>query len=136
MTKTTTPAQAVLKSFPTPKEIMTNKELKATKVMPPFYILGWRDAPNAWEAIAMTVNDMCNRVQERPFSTYINPQLKNGFVKCYDFQGREYPVTFEEFQALNLIMYCSWVGIPFTDKMHESYLNFKSSSDKLYWILD
>ena len=136
MTKTTTPAQAVLKSFPTPKEIMTNKEFKATKVMPPIYIAGWRNAPNAWEAIAMTVNDMCNRAQERPFSSYLNPQNKNGFVKCYDFQGKEYPVTFEEFQALNLIMYCSWLSIPFTDEMYKSYIDFKSSNEKIYWILD
>lgn len=129
-------AKDVLKSFPTPKEIMTNSHYKASKVMPPIYIAGWANAPNGWEAIAMTVNDMCNRVQGREFSIYFNPHLKHGFAKCYDFSGREYNVTFEEFQALNIIMYCSWLKIPFTDEMYKSYINFKSSDIKIHCILD
>jgi len=128
--------QNVLNSFPTSKEIMTNKNYKAFKVMHPIYIAGWKNAPNSWEAIAMTVNDMCNQVQGRPFSSYCNPQNKNGYALCYDFYGKEYKVSFEEFQALNLIMYCSWLDIPFTDEMYKSYIDFKSSNEKFYWILD
>jgi len=126
----------VLESFPTPNQILTDSKYKAMKVMPPIYIAGWANADNAWEAIAMTVNNMCNQVQGRPFSKYISPHRKGGYAKCYDYSGREYDVTFDEFQALNLIMYCSWLSIPFTDKMYKSYIDFKSSNEKIYFILD
>jgi hypothetical protein len=136
MTKTINAAQEVLKSFPTPNQILTNEDYKASKVMHLLRIIGFRDCSNSWEAIAMTVNDMCNQIQERPFSTYYAPHKKGGFVKCYDFMNKEYQVTFEEFQALNLIMYCSWLRIPFTDDMYKAYIDFKSSDEKIYWILD
>lgn len=136
MTQTKNFAAEVLKSFPTPKQIMTDKNYKATKVMQPIYIVGWRNAPNAWEAIAMTVNDMMNNLQGKPFSAWVNPQHKKGFAVCYDFHGREHKVSFEEFQALNLIMYCSWMNIPFTEEMYKAYFEFKVSQLKFCNILD
>lgn len=151
MNKMQKAAKELLKVFPSCHDLM-NHEI-TYKILNPFHIAAFSNSQE-WEGLAMAVNEMCLRAQDRPF--YKNycfyDNKEEGRVEVFPANGESITINhLSVFKALLIIMFCSWLQLEvfardkkeyekkskdIREKQSQARLNFISSDCTIYQILD